>query len=64
VRLLFKWYKLLRSKGYSFYVSVNGAFYNSKYWLPFGEWPYDMQKKSHDKSQHRLYTTKYEDLCQ
>ena len=23
-----------------------------------------MHKKSHDKSQHRLYTTKYEDLCQ
>ena len=58
---MFKWFKLLRNKGYTLYQSIDGAIYNNKIWHPEGEWPYAMKKR--DKSQHRLYTTKYEDLC-
>lgn len=42
---LFKWYKLLRSKGYTLYESAAGAIYNNKIWHPEGEWPYGMKKR-------------------
>ena len=64
MRSLFKWIKLLRKEGGSWSplsLFLN-AWYNNKHWHPEGEWPYGMRKR--DKSQHRLYTTNYEDLCQ
>lgn len=57
------WYKFLRAKNNSLYASLDGAVYNSAHWEPVGEWPYNMKKLSNDKSEHRLYTSKYEDLC-
>lgn len=44
ILLVFKWYKLLRSIGYSRGISISGAIYNYKYWYPEGEWPYGMKK--------------------
>lgn len=57
----YNWWKLLRSKGYSFFHSIEWAYYNNKYWKPKGDWPYGMEKR--DRSFHRQHTIKYEDLC-
>jgi len=63
VRSLFKWISLLRKEGGSWspFILFLNAWHNNKHWHPEGDWPYGMRKR--DKSQHRLYTSKYEDLC-
>jgi hypothetical protein len=40
-----KWYKFLRTLGYSRYISLISCFYNSLYWYPEGKWPYEIKKK-------------------
>jgi hypothetical protein len=42
---MYKWYKFLRSKGYGPILSLDSAWYNSKYWTLEGEWPYGMKLK-------------------
>lgn len=44
-----KWYLFLRKKGYPRFYSILYSFYNSKYWEPYGEWPYGIKKKHLDK---------------
>jgi len=63
IKRTFRWYKFLKDKKYSLYNCVVGSLYNSKHWEPAGTWPYHMKKVSNDKSEHRLYSSKYEDLC-
>lgn len=62
---MMEWFKFLRSKGYPFFSSIEYAWHNKSRFTLEGEWPYNMKPKlKDDKSKHRLYTTKYEDLCQ
>ena len=42
---MIKWYKFLRAKGYGPIISFECAWYNSKYWIAEGEWPYGMKLK-------------------
>ena len=72
MRLLFDWFKFLRSKGYPFFSSLEYAWHNKSRFTIEGEWPYDMRPRhsngrprlEDENSQQRLSTTRYEDLCQ
>jgi len=39
------WYKFLRKMNHRRIDSITWAWYNNKYWLPEGEWPYGMKRK-------------------